>query len=82
MIVNKDFLMIAVHKNKFSELLCQVKHMMNKGELKSKSLFRIEDDELVVDRWASDQAIGEKLFSSVPSLGVGVFDPHEAIWFD
>ncbi len=41
MIVSQDFLMIVVHKNKFTELLCEVKHKMNKGELKSKSLFKI-----------------------------------------
>jgi hypothetical protein len=41
MIVSQDFLMIVVHKNKFTELLCEVKNKMNKGELRSKSLFKI-----------------------------------------
>ena len=82
MIVSQDFLMIVVHKNKFTQLLCEVKHKMNKGELKSKSLFKIEDEELIVQRWSSDKAIGEKIFSSVPSEGLGVFDPTDAIWFD
>ncbi len=82
MIVNRDFLLMVVHKNQFTEILCEVKHKMNRGELKSKSLFRIEDEELVVQRWASDKVIGEKIFSSVPAEGVGVFDPSEAIWFD
>jgi len=50
--------------------------------LKSKSLFRIDDEELVQQRWASDKVIGEKIFSSVPASGVGIFDPSEAIWFD
>ncbi len=44
MVVNQDFLMIVVHKNHFTELLCEVKYKMNKGELKSKSLFKIEDE--------------------------------------
>lgn len=58
MIVSQDFLMIVVHKNKFTELLCEVKHKMNKGELKSKSLFKIEDEDLIVQRWSSDKVIG------------------------
>jgi len=29
----------------------------------------------VQQRWASDKVIGEKIFSSVPALGVGIFDP-------
>ncbi len=41
MIIEEDFLMIVVHKNKFNELLVDVKEKMNKGELKSKSLFKI-----------------------------------------
>lgn len=58
MIVNRNFLLIVVHKNQFTELLCEVKHKMNKGELKSKSLFRIEDEDLVQHRWSSDKVIG------------------------
>lgn len=58
MVVNQDFLMIVVQSKKFTELLCEVKHKMNKGELKSKSLFKIEDEELVVQRWSSDKVIG------------------------
>jgi hypothetical protein len=31
MVVNQNFLMIVVQKNKFTELICDVKHKMNKG---------------------------------------------------
>jgi len=41
MIVDHYFLMILVHKNRHTELLCDVKQKLNKGELKSKSLFKI-----------------------------------------
>lgn len=41
MIVDHNFLMMLVHKSKHTELLIEVKHKMNKGELKSKSLFKI-----------------------------------------
>ncbi len=58
MIVSQNFLLIVVHKNHHTELLCQVKNKMNRGELKSKSLFKIEEEEIVRHRWASDKAIG------------------------
>lgn len=82
MVVNQNFMMIVVKKNKFTELLCDVKQKMTKGELKSKSLFKIEEEEMVLQRWNSDKGIGEKMFTSVPSEGVGIFDPEGAIWFD
>lgn len=81
MIVDHNFLMMLVHKSKHTELLIEVKHKMNKGELKSKSLFKIEEEEIVQERFHIDKAIGEKLFTTVPSKGVCIFDPAESIWF-
>lgn len=46
--------MIVVRKNNFTELLCEVKQKMNKGELKSKSLFKIEEEEMILQRWKND----------------------------
>jgi len=31
MVVNQDFLMIVVPNNRFTELLCEVKHKMKRG---------------------------------------------------
>lgn len=38
---------------------------------------------MILQRWSNDdKGIGEKMFTSVPAEGVGIFDPSEAIWFD
>ena len=41
MIVNQNFLMMVVEKHKIADFICNIKLKMNKGELKSKSLFKI-----------------------------------------
>lgn len=82
MIINRNFLLIVVNKHSFTDLLCDIKDKMSKGELKSKSLFQIDDEECLQHRWASDKVIGERIFSSVPAHGVGIFDPSESIWYD
>lgn len=82
MIINRNFLLIVVNRHNFTDLLCDIKEKMRKGELVSKSLLKIDDEDCLQRRWSSDKAIGEKIFSSVPSHGVGIFDPSEAIWYD
>jgi hypothetical protein len=81
MIISETFALIVADKSKYTELLVFLRQKIHKGELKSKSLFKIEE-ELVEHRWGSDKQIGEKMFTSVPSHGVSIFDPSEAIWFD
>lgn len=81
MIINETYCLIVTDKNKYTELLVFLRQKLHKGELKSKSLYKIEE-ELVQHRWSSDKRIGEKMFTSVPSLGLAIFDPTEAIWFD
>ena len=49
--------MMVVEKNKYTEIICQLRQLMNKGELKSKSFFKI-DEELVQNRWGRDLEIG------------------------
>lgn len=35
------------------------------------------------NRWGNEEnGISEKIFMSVPSKGIAIFDPSEAIWFD
>jgi len=81
MIINESFALIVADKSMYTQLLVFLRQKLHRGELKSKSLFRIEE-ELVQSRWGSDKHIGEKMFTSVPSCGVSVFDPSQAIWFD
>lgn len=81
MIICETFALIVADKNRYTELLVFLRQKLHKGELKSKSLFKIEE-ELIQHRWSSDKHIGEKMFTSVPSCGVSIFDPSEAIWFD
>jgi hypothetical protein len=81
MIISETFALIVADKSKYTELLVFLRQKIHKGELKSKSLFKIEE-ELVEHRWGSDKQIGEKMFTSVPSQGVSIYDPAEAIWFD
>jgi hypothetical protein len=81
MIINHTYALIVTDKSKYTELLVFLRQKLHKGELKSKSLFKIEE-ELIQHRWSSDKRIGEKMFTSVPSEGVAVFDPKDAIWFD
>ena len=45
-VVQGEFIMMVVEKNKYTEIICQLRQLMNKGELKSKSFFKI-DEELV-----------------------------------
>jgi hypothetical protein len=73
--------MIAVDKNKYADLICSLRSLLNRGELKSKSFVKLEE-ELIENRWSEDNEIGEKIFVSVPSKGVAIFDPSESIWFD
>lgn len=80
-IVEGSFLVMAVDRRRYPELICVLRQLLNRGELKSKSCFKLEE-ELVETRWSSDNEIAEKIFVSVPSKGIGVFDPSEAIWFD
>lgn len=55
LVVNQNYLMILVEKNHYAELLCNIKVKMNQGELKSKSLFKImEEEELIQQRWSTD----------------------------
>jgi hypothetical protein len=52
-----------------------LRQLLHRGELKSKSCFKIEE-ELIDNRWGSeDNGVGEKIFVSVPSRGVAIFDP-------
>ncbi len=81
MIINETFALIIADRRRYTELLVVLRQKLHKGELKSKSLFKIEE-ELVQHRWSSDKHIGEKMFTSAPSTAVGVFDPAAAIWFD
>jgi hypothetical protein len=74
MIINETFALIVADKSNFTNLLIYLRQKLHKGELKSKSLFKIEE-ELVQHRWSSDKQIGEKMFTSVPSCGLAVFDP-------
>ena len=74
MIVHDTYALIVADKSKYTELLVFLRQKLHKGELKSKSLFKIEE-ELVQHRWSSDKQIGEKMFTTVPSCGVAVFDP-------
>lgn len=74
--------MLAVDRRKYTELICVLRQLLHKGELKSKSCFKIEE-ELVETRWGHEEnGVGEKIFGSVPSKGIAVFEPTEAIWFD
>jgi len=57
MIINQTFALIVADKSKYTELLVLLRQKLHKGELKSKSLFKIEE-ELVQTRWNSDKQIG------------------------
>lgn len=57
MIINQKFALIVADKSKYTELLVLLRQKLHKGELKSKSLFKIEE-ELVQTRWNSDKQIG------------------------
>ena len=81
MIVQDTYALIVADKAQYTELLVFLRQKLHKGELKSKSLFKIEE-ELVQHRWSSDKNIGEKMFTSVPSCAVSIFDPSQAIWFE
>jgi hypothetical protein len=43
MIICQSFILIVADKNKYSELLLYLRQKLHKGELKSKSLFKIEE---------------------------------------
>jgi hypothetical protein len=73
--------MMAVERTKYAELICTLRQLFHRGELKSKSCFKLEE-ELIENRWSDNSEIGEKIFVGVPSKGIGVFDPSQAIWFD
>ena len=81
MIIDETFALMITDSRRYADLLVFLRQKLHKGELKSKSLFKIEE-ELVQHRWSSDKHIGEKMFTSAPSQGVAVFDPAQAIWFD
>jgi hypothetical protein len=72
---------MVVERSRFADVVGILRQMVCKGELKSKSCLKLEE-ELVETRWGADEEIGEKIFVSVPSKGIGVFDPQGAIWFD
>ena len=81
MIIDETFALIVTDSRRYADLLVFLRQKLHKGELKSRSLFKIEE-QLVQHRWSSDKHIGEKMFTSAPSQGVAVFDPAQAIWFD
>ena len=81
MIIDETFALIVTDSRRYADLLVFLRQKLHKGELKSRSLFKIEE-QLVQRRWSSDKHIGEKMFTSAPSQGVAVFDPAQAIWFD
>lgn len=43
MMVNETFILIVTEKAKYTELLIYLRQKLHKGELKSKSLFKIEE---------------------------------------
>lgn len=57
MIINESFALIVTDRRRYADLLVFLRQKLHKGELKSKSLFKIEE-ELVQHRWSSDKNIG------------------------
>ena len=45
--------MMAVDRRKYTELICMLRQLLHKGELVSKSFFKIEE-ELINNRWSSE----------------------------
>ena len=74
-------MLIPVLKKQYAELIYELRGLCHRGELKSKSLFKIEE-EIIENRWNSDKQIGEKIFASIPSKGLAIFDPTDSMWFD
>ena len=81
MVVDERYLMLVVDKLKYTDIVHHLRQKIHKGDLKSKSCFRIEE-EMVNCRWNRDKSINERMFTSVPSKGVAVYDPKDAIWFN
>jgi hypothetical protein len=44
MIINETYCLIVTDKNKYTELLVFLRQKLHKGELKSKSLYKIEEE--------------------------------------